>query len=241
MITLYQFPISHYCEKVRWALDYKQLKYKTKNLLPGLHISKARKLAGDTTVPILVHNDSVIQGSDLIISYLDGAFPERSLTPAASELKDESLQWEQYVDCEIGIHVRRCCYHILLAHPQIVISFFAHKGPWYGKLYTKSVFPKLEKTMRKYMNINDESSKRSRQKLKVAIERLNNHLQHSPFLVGEQFTRADLAAASLLAPLCRPEKYGLIWPDQLPQQYLNLVEGFRPEINWVDEIYEKFR
>ena len=35
--TLYQFPISHYCEKVRWAMDYKKLEYKAKNLLPGLH------------------------------------------------------------------------------------------------------------------------------------------------------------------------------------------------------------
>jgi glutathione S-transferase len=241
MITLYQFPISHYCEKVRWALDYKQLEYKIKNLLPGLHISKARKLAADTSVPILVHNDTVIQGSDHAISYLDEAFPERSLTPVAIHLKDEVMQWEQYVDHEIGVHVRRCCYHILLEHPGIVMPFFTHNGPWYGKLYIKSVFPKLEKTMRKYMNINDESSERSRQKLEVAIERLHNHLQHSPFLVGDQFTRADLAAASLLAPLCRPEKYGLNWPDQLPQRYLNLVEGFRPEINWVDEIYDKYR
>jgi glutathione S-transferase len=241
MIILYQFPISHYCEKVRWALDHKRLKYQIKNLLPGLHLSKARKLASDTSVPILAHNENVIQGSDNIISYLDETYPERSLTPAADELRGQALEWEQYVDREIGIHVRRCCYHILLDHPKIVISFFAHKGPWYGKLYIKSVFPKLEKTMRKYMNINDESSERSRQKLEVAIERLHNHLQHGPFLVGDQFTRADLAAASLLAPLCRPEKYGLNWPDQLPQRYLNLVEGFRPEINWVDEIYDKYR
>lgn len=38
MLTLYQFPISHYCEKIRWALDFKQLKYNTVNLLPALHI-----------------------------------------------------------------------------------------------------------------------------------------------------------------------------------------------------------
>lgn len=31
-ITLYQFPIPHDCEKVRWALDLKGLDYKTCNL-----------------------------------------------------------------------------------------------------------------------------------------------------------------------------------------------------------------
>lgn len=241
MIKLYQFPISHYCEKVRWALDYKQVKYEIKNLLPGLHLSKAKKLASDTSVPILAHDGTVIQGSAYIISYLDETFPQRSLTPTSGRLKDEALEWEQFVDSEIGVHVRLCCYHILLERPDIVIPFFAHNGPWYGKLYLKRVFPKLERTMRKYMNINQESSQLSRQKLEVAIDRLHNHLQHNAFLVGDQFSRADLAAASLLAPLCRPQKYGLIWPDQLPQQYLDLVEGFRPKINWVDEIYEKFR
>jgi glutathione S-transferase len=241
MITLYQFPISHYCEKVRWALDYKQLEYKIKNLLPGLHISKAKKLAPDTSVPILVLGDKVVQGSDHIISYLDEFFPERSLTPVTGPLREEALEWEQYVDREVGIHVRRCCYHILLEHPGIVIPFFTQNGPWYGSLYIKHVFPKLNRTMRKFMKINEESAQSSKQKLGVAIDKIYSRLQHNPFLVGDRFTRADLAAASLLAPLCRPKKYGLIWPDQLPRQYLSLEEEFRPEINWVDEIYDNFR
>lgn len=241
MIILYQFPISHYCEKVRWALDYKQIKYKIINLLPGLHISKARKLAPDTSVPILVHDETVIQGSDRIISYLDDIFPERGLTPATGPLRDEALEWEQYVDREVGVHVRRCCYHILLEHPDIVIPFFTHNGPRYGKLYIKWVFPKLSNAMRKFMNINEDSSRHSRQRLGVAIDKLHSHLQHNAFLVDDRFTRADLSAASLLAPLSRPEKYGLNWPELLPQQYLDLVEEFQPKIKWVDEIYDRFR
>jgi len=46
MLTLYQFPISHYCEKIRWALDHKGLDYKLVNLLPGFHVSTAKKLSG---------------------------------------------------------------------------------------------------------------------------------------------------------------------------------------------------
>jgi glutathione S-transferase len=241
MITLYQFPISHYCEKIRWALDYKNISYKIKNLLPGLHLSKARKLAPDTSVPILVDDNRVIQGSDSIITYLDETYAGQSLTPATGQLKKEALEWEQYVDREVGIHVRRCCYHILLEHPDIMTPFFTHQGPWYGKIYIHYAYPRLIKTMRKFMNINEESEQRSRETLGTAIDRLHNHLQENNFLVGDQFSRADLSAASLLAPLCMPEKYGLNWPDQLPPEFEMLVNGFQSKINWVNEIYDKYR
>ena len=41
---LYQFPISHYCEKARWQLDHKGLAYRTRNLLPGLQIRTVSSL-----------------------------------------------------------------------------------------------------------------------------------------------------------------------------------------------------
>lgn len=39
--TLYQFPISHYCEKARSCLDVKGLTYSTRDLIPGLHLITA--------------------------------------------------------------------------------------------------------------------------------------------------------------------------------------------------------
>jgi glutathione S-transferase len=66
-------------------------------------------------------------------------------------------------------------------------------------------------------------------------------LKEHAFLVGNQFTRADLAAASLLAPLCMPDKYGLNWPDHVPEQLEELVGEFHERTKWVHEIYEKFR
>jgi glutathione S-transferase len=241
VLALYQFPISHYCEKIRWALDYKQLEHKVKNLLPGFHALKTTKIASRSSVPVLVHDDNVIQGSDKIITYLDEHFPERSLTPKEAQLKDEALKWEKYVDEEIGIHVRRCCYHILLEYPDIVISFFTHKGPWYGKYILPYMFPKMKIKMRDKMKINEEEVKVSRQHLGKAIDRLHNHLQENKFLAGDKFSRADLAAASLLAPLCMPDKYGLNWPEQYPTELQDLIDEFKGKMDWVDAIYSDYR
>jgi len=60
MNTLYQFGVSHYCEKARWAMDYKGLPYRPRNLLPGPHIKQMRKIAPDIIVPVLESGNTVI-------------------------------------------------------------------------------------------------------------------------------------------------------------------------------------
>jgi Glutathione S-transferase, N-terminal domain len=61
MIELYQFPFSHYCEKVRWALDYKCITYLTINLLPGLHFRRLAKFVPKSSVPVLRDGKTVVQ------------------------------------------------------------------------------------------------------------------------------------------------------------------------------------
>ena len=103
--TLYQFPISHYCEKARWALDYKGASYSKKNLLPGLHMKTTRKLARHSSVPILDHGGTIVQGSSEIISYLDKTLPERLLTPVNPAEAQLVREWERYLDEEVGVLV----------------------------------------------------------------------------------------------------------------------------------------
>ena len=241
MLKLYQFPISHFCEKARWALDFKGLDYQFHNLLPGLHSITTRKLAAKTSVPILADGNDVIQGSNKIITYLDEKHRELVLTPEKPELKAEALEWEEYLDAEIGIHLRRCIYHILLEHPEIVIPFFLHNGPWYGKFYCNLVYPKLQQKMRQGMNINDKTFEQSKVHLRKAVDRLYQHKQEHQFIVGKQFSRADLTAAALLAPLCSPKQYGLNWPASYPEPLATLIQEFTPKTAWVGQVYDKYR
>jgi glutathione S-transferase len=241
MITLYQFPISHYCEKVRWALDYKDLEHKKVNLLPGLHIKTTKKLAKYSSVPVLTDGEVVLQNSSKIITYLDENYPEKSLTPSDEIIRLEALDFEKFVDAEIGVHVRVCCYHILLEHPEIVIPFFAHKGPWYGSVLMKLGFSKLKVKMRKMMNINAASFAESKAILNNGVDKIYRHLQNNDFLAGKAFSRADLAAASLLAPLVMPDGYGLNWPKKIPPDLQDLMDEFKDRTLWVKEIYRNYR
>jgi glutathione S-transferase len=247
-LTLYQFPISHYCEKIRWALDYKQLDYQKVNWLPGLHLHSAKKIAATSNVPILRHGDTLIQGSAQIIDYLDATFPGPSLGFEDSRLNEEAKTWENFADEHIGPHTRRIIYHDLLNYPDLVIPLFAHQGPWYSKLYFKLSYPKLAQIMRKAMKINEKQVEASKLALQAALDKINHALNDKQdpeggpvYLTGDRFSRAELSISALLAPLFQADKYGLNWPASWPTELHSLLASYQPQIIHARRWYEMHR
>ena len=247
-IELFQFPISHYCEKIRWALDFKGLSYKANNCLPGLHTRTTTKLARHSSVPVLRHQDAVIQGSAKIIDYLEETFPERPLNFSDEKLNHEALEWEKFADEQIGPHVRRIMYHQLLNHPKIVLPIFAHQGPWYGPIYFKLIYPKLQNIMRKLMKINDAEVDKSKRILDESLHHINkvvglseNQNETKAYLVGDRFSRADLSVSALLAPLFLPDGYGLTWPSTFPEEIDALLSNYASQVSFAKQCYARDR
>ncbi len=241
MLTLYQFPISHFCEKARWALDYKNIEHKKVTLLPGLHVRKTKKLGGKTHVPLLQHGDSVVQGSSEIIDHLDLKFEQSRLTPIDEEQKQQAREWEEFANKNLGPQVRLVVYHIMLDYPEIVIPCFTRGGPWYGPFLVKKMFPKLQEKMRHYMKINDETAAKNNKEIRKTVDNLANHYADNEFMVGDQFTRADLTAASLLAPIVMPEGYGITWPSEVPERMQDFAGQFDGQLDWVERLYSAYR
>jgi glutathione S-transferase len=238
---LYQFPISHYCEKIRWAMDYKGLDYTLKNLFPGLHLRTTKKIAPKTYLPILIDQGEQVQNSHVILNYLDDKYPEKSLSPIDPTLLEQALAWEKYCDVEIGVHIRRYCYHILLAEPKVVVPFFTQGGPWWGPLFFKFFFNKIESVMRKIMSIDEAGAQKSEVRIQQAIDKLYAEYQQRDFLVGDSFSRADLTAASLLAPLIMPQGYGLEWPQDIPPRLQEFVDKNETKLEKFRQLYREFR
>lgn len=244
-MILYQFPLSHYCEKVCWALDYKKLPYQTRNLIPGAHLFITKRLGPKSSVPILQHEKKIIQDSTHIIDYLDEHYPQKSLSPSDPNLRTEALEWEEYFDKEIGVHLRRFAYFHLLEEDTLVKSLLLHNAPWYGKPLYSIAFPLVKKLMKKTMNINTLSTEKSQKSLEAALEKLNENLKGKEFLVGKQFSRADLTAAALLGPLCTPPEHHFPWPslEEMPiaLQENRLRNETQVYFKWVLGIYSKYR
>ena len=81
--TLWQIDISHYSEKVRWALEYKGVDHIRRTPLPGTHIPIALVLTrgAQPTVPVLTIDGRAIGDSTAIIAALEELYPEPPLYP----------------------------------------------------------------------------------------------------------------------------------------------------------------
>ncbi|GGY31463.1 hypothetical protein GCM10011297_00190 [Bacterioplanes sanyensis] len=240
-MKLYQFPVSHFCEKVRWALDYKGLGYQTVDLLPGRHARRVQSLASGSHVPLLLDEGRKVQGSAAILDYLDQRYPQRSLIPDSSRKQQQIRQWEQRLDDETGPDVRLLCYHYLLQQPSLMIPMLTYRQPWYTGVLLRLGFGKVESTMRRWMRINERTALAARQRLEQTLKELGQGYEENAFLVGSQFSRADLTAAALLAPLFQPAQFDIPWPQAMPSELQDWINQQRPYLKPLQSIYERYR
>lgn len=217
MIKLYQFPVSHYCEKIRWALDFKGLKYRKINLVPGPHVRKVLQVASKSQLPVLEDGKEIIQGSAEIIDYLESKYPERSLTPKDPALAEQARAWEERLDSVAGPAVRTFNYHFLLPFPRAIVPLLTAKQNMMVRMMFYAGYRKLSNTLRGWMNINESTAHKAMDDMDDMLNELRQIYANTRYLVGDEFSRADLAACALFAPLFRPNGYGLKWPNDVEE------------------------
>lgn len=243
MFELYDFTFSHYCEKARWALDFKGITYTQRHLLPGFHMLTTRKLAPRSCVPILKTDDAVIQGSSEIINFLEETFPGHELTPPDPKDADRAIEWEKYLDEEIGVTLRLWFYYYALPDRSRALRFLCQGAPGLQRVIFAFCFAAIRPAMADSMNITAENASAAERRLLLALDRLDAALERGLFLIGRRFSRADLTACALLWPLCRPGESESEIESVLPPTVCALRKQLqhRPFYRWVLERYQEHR
>ena len=201
MRTLYQFPLSHFCEKARWLLDHKELEYVAHNLIPGVHRAFAQLKTGQNRLPILRDQDRWIADSTEIALYLDEVYPEHSLLRADLQQRELALEINQQAT-ELGMHVRRWgLAHTLSQSEESLDILIGEKG--YLRQFEKYSKPIIKALLSKGYQLNADKVAESKQRMDDLIELLNQRLieNHGRYFVGERLGLADIAVCSMLAPL----------------------------------------
>lgn len=202
--TLITIPLSHYCEKARWALDRVALPYREKPHIPLLHrLATRRDERG--TVPVLVHGGRRFADSTDILVHADVVRGGGLLYPREAALRGEVEALEELFDTQLGPHTRRWGYAQVLPEAKLIRSVWSSGVPRFEALLLPVITPLACRLVRMAYKVTPESAQRSLERVRGVFTQVDERLRGGRrFLVGDRFTAADLTFAALAAPVLLP-------------------------------------
>ncbi|MBP0013339.1 MAG: glutathione S-transferase [Roseofilum sp. SBFL] len=197
-MRLLQFSTSHYCRKARLILGYKKITYDVENLTPGVHILRVKPLTGGQTVPVLLSENQAIGDSTEIWHYLEKEHPDRTLILGDRHQQQQAELLEDWLDESLGVATRFIYYHYRSGEGKSI------DPSWFSQAVIQIV--------KKQYNISLRAVSLASQRLELGLKILGNSWQHQPYLVSQQISIADIAAAALLSPLALIPHYRTQYP-----------------------------
>jgi glutathione S-transferase len=202
--TFITVPLSHYCEKARWALDRLAIPYREQAHLPLLH-RLATMRRGGGTVPVFVHGARRLTDSTDILVYADALRGGDTLYPRDAALRREVETFEERFDRELGPATRRWAYAQLLPEAKLVREVWSRGVPRLEASLLPLIAPIARRLARAGYRITPESARRSLTRVQDVFRSMEDGLRDGRrFLVGERFTAADVSFAALAAPVVFP-------------------------------------
>jgi len=229
--VLITIPISHYCEKARWALDWAGIAYHERPHLQVIHWVPVKRAGGKKTAPVLVWGDRVFAESAEIIEEASArARPERALFPDDPAAAAEARELQRDFDERLGPEGRRWMYFNLRGRRDIAIAYACTGVPAWQRRGLPLAYPFVSRIIDRYLDITPASAEQSEATVHAVFDGVAGRLSDGrPYLCGERFSAADLTFASLAASVLMPPEYGvpLPQPEELPAPMAAKVRELR--------------
>ena len=241
--VLWHLKASHYNEKARWALDFKQVPHVRRAVMPGRHRTIARRLAGISTLPVLVIDGEAIGDSTRIIEALERRYPEPALYPAAPGQRRRALDIEDYFDEHLGPYLRLLVISAVLPSPALALGTFFPDLTGLRRIVARGMYPVNRRRTIAAFGIDEDSLEVAWAKVHAAGECFREELQPSGYLVGDRFTVADLTVAALVAPAAAPEQFPYPQPQRGHPRFALLRDALAESglLGWAREMYARHR
>jgi glutathione S-transferase len=228
---LVTIPISHYCEKARWALDRAGIAYREERHVQVVHRVASRRAGGGGTVPVLVTAGGVFAQSADILAYADRhTRPGARLYPEEPGLRAEVVALERDCDAGLGPEGRRWMYFHLLPRRDLGRAYNCTGVPAWERGAFPLLFGVVSGYVRHLFAIGPETGAQAGAAVQRTFDAVAARLEDGrPYLCGDAFTAADLAFAALAAPVVLPREYGIPLPavEELLPDMAAAVRAFR--------------
>jgi glutathione S-transferase len=245
MLELIQFRHSPYNEKLRWALDLKQVPHRRTSVLPGPHMLQVKKLTTRSLTPVLRRDDgSCMDGSAEMLAWLDAQVHEPPLLPAEPGQTTEALRIQRWFDEDLTPRIRRAVLDALVRSPLAFAGVFADGRPLLARLAYALVLPLAAPLIRQGNGIHGPAAVADGEAaLRQALDFVAERSRATGYLAGPRFSIADLTAAATLAVLAQPADSSMAATRPVGRHFaaLQARHAAHPGMAWTREIYARHR
>ena len=229
--VLLTIPISHYCEKARWALDRAGIAFREHAHVQVIHRFHARRAGGGKTVPVLVCAAGVLSESVQILAWTDTKMRrECALYPPEQGRAATVRALEAEFDSRLGPHSRRWMYQQLRDRRDLALAYGCCGIPAWERAALQFAYPAMIATVARVLDVTAATAEASEAEVRTVFDAVGERLSDGrPYLCGEEFTAADLTFSALAAPMLMPVGYGvpLPRPEELPAYAAKVVGELR--------------
>jgi glutathione S-transferase len=246
MLKLITIPISHYCEKARWALERANLAYVEEPHVQVIHRLYARRAGGGLTVPVLVTPQGSIGESAQIMAWVDARLaPEQRLLGEGAE-REEALALCRRFDEQLGPAGRRLIYIKMFDEGRSTLDFNNQGVPAWEDRMLRLTWPLAQRLVSRVLGIEPGVEIEDERLVWSEFDHVAELLSDGrPYLLGEGFGAADLTFACLAAPMIVPPSYGvrLPHPEELAPATRELIDRARehPAGRWALQLIDEQR
>jgi glutathione S-transferase len=225
---LVTIPISHYCEKARWALDRAGVAYRERAHVQAIHRYATLRAGGGLTAPVFVCAAGVLAESAEILAWADVQAPEgRTLYPEDPVRAAQVRMLEVDFDTRLGPHSRRWMYQQLRTRRDLAMAYGCVGIPAWERATLRVAYPAMIGIVARVLDVTPAAAAQSEVEVRAVFDAVGERLSDGrPYICGELFTAADLTFSTLAAPMLMPPGYGvpLPQPEELPP-YMAAVVG----------------
>ena len=244
MIELYQFELSHFCEKIRLILDYKGLAYRKVEVTPGIGQLDVYRMSGQRQVPVLKDGAEVIADSTAIALYLDEKYPDRPIIPTDPKQRALCLLMEEWADESIGANARKVMLGAFSQNPDWRSAVLPSSFPGFLKPLVEAVPREALDLLGTGVGVGADAVKAARKAMQQNLDALCTLLADSPYLITDNPTLADFAVAGLTMYVKFPAGLYLDIPEPLKGKGVpGLADNaaYTTFWDWRDRFYTDYR
>lgn len=192
MLTLYQFEISPFCDKIRRVLHFKRVAYRVEEVPPSAALRRVGRMNPARKLPCIDHDGTVVADSTDIARYLEEHFPDPPLLPGDPAARALCHVLEDWADESLYFYEMRLRFTL----PHNARRWIPELVKYEGALLRRVLPLALPRVMRSTTTAQGVG----RRPLEVVLRDIERHadaiaglLGSRDWLVGDAITLADVS------------------------------------------------